>query len=90
MFHTHQTSASLFALYVHSLGITLHTLSLLLLILSTLFNSLSFHYSIPAPYLNRAISHAIIDTISNKVLILEPIEAFAYITFLFFLLFHSL
>ena len=54
-FHTHQTYASLFALYVQSVHIALRCKAPYIVIvfldfLSTFFNSISFHFCIPVSY----------------------------------------
>ena len=59
-FHTYQTSASLFPLYVQSVHIAAYIVLVFLVFLSPSFNSLSFHCSIPAPYLNTDSIHAFI------------------------------
>ena len=60
-----------------SLGVTLHALSLF----STSFNSLWLHRSIPNPHLNRATANAFnaYFVFPYLVLILGPIEGFAYV-----------
>ena len=65
-FHTHQTYASLFAFYVQSVHIALRCKALYIVIvfldfLSTFFNSISFHFCIPASYsCSVATAHAFI------------------------------
>ena len=66
MFHTHQISTSLFMYNLSTLlfGCNAPYVVIVFLdLLSTSFNSLSFHCSIPASYLNTATTHAFIAVI---------------------------
>ena len=94
-FHTHQTSASLFPLYVQSVHIaiwvlTLHRLSFFFLIscLHLLIHSLSTVVFLLSIWIQPLRMHLLVSfCFPHLVLILRPIKAFSYIPLLFLLSF---